>query len=178
MAIRPPQGSGKRASSVAGIPEADGGLGLPLSDGMLVAEVGAKLASFTTSTMCQTGIGSLPIVYFGTPEQKQRYLPKLASGEWLRAYALTEAQSGSDALGARTTAIKSDDGKSWILNGSKVLITNAGFADVFAVEAAMLKVYGSEAQSRVVDEGVQLHGGYGFIEEYAVCGAYRDARIT
>jgi alkylation response protein AidB-like acyl-CoA dehydrogenase len=323
------------------VPEAYGGLGLSLSEGMLVAEAGAKLGSFSTTSICHTGIGTLPVVYFANDELKQRCLPRLASGEWLGAYALTEAQYGSEALGAKTTAVKSDDEQSWVLNGSKIFITNAGFADLFsvyakvdgehfsafvveadragvstgpeehkmgikgsstrelildnveipadnllgevgkghkvalnilnhgrlklafgclgackeilrqclvyaterhqfgkpigsfqliqkkladmalesfavesmgyrcagaidaavaaidlpvddpdyprrkiacveeyAVEASMLKVYGSEAEARVADEGVQLHGGYGFIEEYAVCGAYRDSRIT
>ncbi|MDJ0765865.1 MAG: acyl-CoA dehydrogenase family protein [Myxococcota bacterium] len=322
------------------IPEEYGGLGLDLSTTMLVAESAAKEASFATTMMCHTGIGTLPILYFGTPEQKETYLPKLATGEWCGAYALTEAGYGSDALGAKTTAKLSEDGKHWILNGSKMFITNAGFADVysvyakidgedfsafiveadtpglstgneehkmgikgsstrellldevkipvdnllgkkgkghrvalnilnlgrlklgfgslggcretlkqclqysaerkqfgktinsfqmikkklanmateifalesmgyrcsgdidkgiaaidvghddptymekkvacleeFAIEASIIKVSGSEAQARVVDEGVQLFGGYGFIEEYPVCGAYRDARI-
>ncbi len=323
------------------IPEEYGGLGQSLSAAMLVAESAAKQASFTTTMMCHTGIGTLPILFFGTQEQKEKYLPKLATGEWIGAYALTEAGYGSEALGAKTTAVKSPDGKSWILNGSKMFITNAGFADVFsvyakidgehfsafivekdtpglstgpeehkmgikgsstrellldnatipignllgeagkghkvalnilnlgrlklglgslgacketlryclqyaserkqfgksidhfqlireklanmaletyavesmayrcsgaidnavrqittpkddpgyyqqkidcveefAIEASILKVYGSEAQARVIDDGVQLFGGYGFIEEYPVCPNYRDARIT
>jgi alkylation response protein AidB-like acyl-CoA dehydrogenase len=323
------------------IPEEYGGLGQGLAAAMLVAEHAAKEASFTTSMMCHTGIGTLPILFFGTNEQREKYLPNLASGEWLGAYALTEAGYGSEALGAKTTAVKSEDGKQWILNGSKMFITNAGFADVFsvyakvdgehfsafivekdapglstgpeehkmgikgsstrellmencaipvenllgevgkghkvalnilnlgrlklglgslgacketlrycldysserkqfkkpinsfqlirekladmatetyavesmayrcsgaidaavakidvphedpsywgkkvacieeyAIEASILKVYGSEAQARVIDEGVQLFGGYGFIEEYPVCSNYRDARIT
>jgi alkylation response protein AidB-like acyl-CoA dehydrogenase len=322
------------------IPEDYGGLGQSLSATMLVAEASSKQASFSTSLMCHTGIGTLPILFFGTPEQRAKYVPNLASGEWLGAYALTEAGYGSEALGAKTTAVKSADGKHWILNGSKMFITNAGFADVFsvyakvdgqhfsafivekgteglsigpeehkmgikgsstcellldnvkipfenllgevgkghkvalnilnlgrlklglgslgacketiryclsyaserkqfgktidsfqlireklanmatetyavesmayrcsgaidaavaqipvskndpryydhkvdcveefAIEASIIKVYGSEAQARVVDEGVQLYGGYGFIEEYPVCGMYRDARI-
>jgi alkylation response protein AidB-like acyl-CoA dehydrogenase len=323
------------------IPEEYGGLGQGLSAAMLVAEHAAKEASFTTSLMCHTGIGTLPILFFGTPEQKEKYLPNLASGAWLGAYALTEAGFGSEALGAKTTAVKSEDGKHWVLNGSKMFITNAGFADVFsvyakvdgqhfsafivekdtpglstgpeehkmgikgsstrellmenatipvenllgevgqghkvalnilnlgrlklglgslgacketlrysleysserkqfnkplnhfqlireklanmatetyavesmayrcagaidaavaqvdvahedptywakkvacieeyAIEASILKVYGSEAQARVIDDGVQVYGGYGFIEEYPVCYNYRDARIT
>jgi len=323
------------------VPEEYGGLGQGLRSAMLVAESSAKNGSFTTSMMCHTGIGSLPIVYFGTPAQKAKYLPKLATGEWLGAYALTEAGAGSDALNAKTKAVKSPDGKHWILNGVKQFITNAGFADLytvyakvdgehftafiveaktpgvstgpeehkmgikgsstrqlmlddakipienvlgeigkghkvalnilnigrlklglgslgtakevlkqslqyagerkqfnqtidrfqiiqkkladmaceiyavesmayraagdidaaiatidipktesayftekvacieeFAIEDSILKVYGSESLARVVDEGVQLHGGYGFVEDYYVCGAYRDARIN
>ncbi len=323
------------------IPEEFGGLGQGLRQAMYVAEHYSKNGSFTTSMMCHTGIGTLPIVYFGTPEQKAKYLPKLATGEWLGAYALTEEGFGSDALSAKTKAVKSEDGKYWIMNGVKQFITNAGFADVYtvyakvdgehftafivdadtpgvstgaeehkmgikgsstrqliledaqvpienmlgeigkghkvalnilnigrlklglgslgamkillketlnytadrkqfgqtinkfqllqgkmadmvseiyitesmayrvagdidkaiemidlphedpafwtqkvacveeyAIEDSILKVYGSEALARVVDDAVQLHGGYGFIEEYPVCGAYRDARIN
>ncbi len=323
------------------VPEEYGGLEQGLKAAMLVAEHSSKLGSFTTSMMCQTGIGTLPIVYFGNHEQKEKYLTKLATGEFLGAYALTEEGFGSDALGAKTKAVKSEDGKYWILNGTKQFITNAGFANVYtvyakvdgehfsafivdadapgvstgaeehkmgikgsstrqlimddakipvenllgdigkghkvalnilnigrlklglgslgvckqvlkeslvytserkqfgrsidsfqmsrrkladmateiyttesmayrtagliddaieqidvpvddasypmkkvacieeyAIEASILKVYGSEALARVVDDGVQLHGGYGFIEEYPVCGHYRDARIN
>lgn len=323
------------------IPEAYDGLGQGLKQAMFVSENLSKVGSFTTSIVCHTGIGTLPIVYFGTEDQKKRYLPKLATGEWIGAYALTEEGYGSDALGAKTKAVKSEDGKSWILNGVKQFITNAGFADLFtvfakvdgeqfscflvetttpgvstsceehkmgikgsstrqlilkdvkvplenllgevgkghrialnilnigrlklglaslggtkyflsetvkytterkqfgkpisefqlikrktadvvtgiyavesmayrcagdideaihgidvpvdhpefptkkiaaieqfAIEAAMLKVYGSEMLSRSVDEMLQAHGGYGFIEDYLIAGAYRDARIN
>jgi alkylation response protein AidB-like acyl-CoA dehydrogenase len=95
-----------------------------------------------------TGIGSLPILYFGTEEQKLKYMPKLASGELKGAYALTEPNSGSDALAARTTATLSEDGKHYILNGQKIWITNAGFADVFTVFA---KIDGDKFSAFIVD---------------------------
>lgn len=91
--------------------------------------------SYGTSHGCHVGIGSLPIVLFGNDDQKKKYLPKLATGELIAAYALTEAMSGSDALGAKTKAVLSEDGKHYILNGEKIFITNAGFADVFIVYA-------------------------------------------
>jgi alkylation response protein AidB-like acyl-CoA dehydrogenase len=96
------------------------------------------------------GIGSLPILYFGTEAQKQKYIPKLATGEMKGAYALTEPGSGSDALGARTTATLSPDGKSYILNGQKIWITNAGFADVFTVFA---KIDGKDFTAFIVEKG-------------------------
>ncbi len=111
------------------IPEQYGGLELDQACGMLVSEHLAKCGSFAVSHGGHTGIGSLPIVYFGTDEQKQHYLPRLATGELLAAYALTEAGSGSDALAAKATAVL--DGDSWVLNGEKMWITNAAFADVF-----------------------------------------------
>ncbi len=117
------------------VPEAYGGLAAPKKVGMLVAEKLAASGSFQVGHGAHTGIGTLPIVYFGTPEQKQKYLPKLASGEILGAYALTEAGSGSDAMNARAKAVPTDDGAHYILNGEKMFITNAGFADLFIVFA-------------------------------------------
>ena len=117
------------------IPEQDGGLGLDKATSMLVSERAAKCASFSVSWGAHTGIGTLPTVYYGTADQKARYLPKLASGEMLAAYALTEPGSGSDATAARTTAVLTPDGKHYVLNGVKQFITNAGFADLFTVFA-------------------------------------------
>ncbi|HVN83688.1 MAG TPA: acyl-CoA dehydrogenase family protein [Candidatus Binatia bacterium] len=117
------------------IPEAYGGLGLRKTTSMLVSERGALCASFSVSWGAHTGIGTLPLVYYGTEAQKQRYLPRLATGEWLAAYALTEPQAGSDALAAKTKAILDADGKTYRLTGTKQFITNAGFADLFTVFA-------------------------------------------
>ncbi len=130
------------------IPEEYGGLEQGLTKAMMVAEAVAKNGSFTTSLMCHTGIGSLPIAYFGNHEQKEKYLTKLATGEYLGAYALTEEGYGSDALGAKTKAVKSEDGKYWILNGTKQFITNAGFADVCTVYA---KVDGEKFTGFIVE---------------------------
>jgi alkylation response protein AidB-like acyl-CoA dehydrogenase len=115
------------------IPERYGGLGLRKTTSMLVSERGALCASFSVSWGAHTGIGTLPIVYYGSEAQKGLYLPRLASGEWLAAYALTEPGSGSDALAARTRAVREGDG--WRLTGVKQFITNAGFADLFTVFA-------------------------------------------
>ncbi len=117
------------------IPESYGGLGLRKTTSMLVSERGALCASFSVSWGAHTGIGTLPIVYYGTEEQKQRYLPKLATGEWLAAYALTEPQAGSDALAAKTRAVLEPGGGAYRLTGTKQFITNAGFADLFTVFA-------------------------------------------
>jgi len=117
------------------IPEEYGGLGLGVTTSCLVAEAKTLHGSWSVTFGGHTGIGSLPMVWYGTAAQKEKYLPKVASGEWVCAYALTESVSGSDALGARTKAVKSADGKHWILNGSKQFITNAGFADLFMVFA-------------------------------------------
>ncbi len=130
------------------IPEAYGGLGLRKTTSMLVSERGALCASFSVSWGAHTGIGTLPIVYYGTEEQKQRYLPKLATGEWLAAYALTEPQAGSDALAARTRAVLDPDGRTYKLTGTKQFITNAGFADVFTVFA---KVDGEKFTAFIVE---------------------------
>src|SRR5881296_335986 len=115
------------------IPEKYGGLGLRKATSMLVSERGALCASFSVSWGAHTGIGTLPLVYYGTEAQKQTYLPRLATGEWLAAYALTEPGSGSDALAARTVATPEDGG--YRLTGTKQFITNAGFADLFTVFA-------------------------------------------
>ncbi len=130
------------------IPEAYGGLALDKTTSLLVAEAKSLLGSWSVTFGAQTCIGTLPIVFFGTDAQKQKYLPTLASGDAVAAYALTEAGSGSDALGARTTAVKSADGKHWVLNGAKQYITNAGFADVFVVFA---KVDGTLFSAFIVD---------------------------
>jgi len=117
------------------VPEEYGGLGGSEIMAMIVTENMAGLGSWVVTFGAHTGIGTLPILYFGTPEQKARYLPKLVSGEWVGAYALTEPTSGSDALGAKTRAIPSEDGKYYLLTGTKQFITNAGFADLFVVFA-------------------------------------------
>jgi len=117
------------------IPERYGGLGLHKTTSMLVSERGALCASFSVSWGAHTGIGTLPIVYYGSEEQKQRYLPKLATGEWLAAYALTEPQAGSDALAITTRATLDGATRTYRLSGTKQFITNAGFADLFTVFA-------------------------------------------
>ena len=117
------------------IPERYGGLGLHKTTSMLVSERGALCASFSVSWGAHTGIGTLPIVYYGTEAQKQHYLPKLATGEWLAAYALTEPQAGSDALAIATRASFDPATRTYRLSGTKQFITNAGFADLFTVFA-------------------------------------------
>ena len=130
------------------IPEKYGGMGLDLLSSLVAAENMSGQASFSGSLGAHTTIGTLPIVYFGNEEQKARYLPKLATGQLIGAYALTEAGSGSDALGAKTKAILSEDGRHYILNGQKMWITNAGFADVFIVFA---KVDGDKFTAFIVE---------------------------
>src|SRR2546423_9542727 len=115
----------------AGIPEEYGGLGLDQTSGALIGENIGRSASFATTLGAESGIGLLPIIYFGTDAAKQKYLPKIASGELITAYALTEAGSGSDAMNAKATAKLSDDGKEYILNGEKMFITNGGLADIY-----------------------------------------------
>ena len=113
------------------VPEEYGGLGLDKTSSMLVAENLGKTGSFAVSHGAHTGIGTLPIVYFGTEDQKKKYLPKFASGELISSYSLSEPGSGSDALSAKTAATPSPDGKSYMLNGTKMWLSNAGFADVY-----------------------------------------------
>ena len=117
------------------IPEQYGGFGKDFITSMLMTEVLGAGHSFSVAMAAHTGIGTLPILYFGNDAQKEKYLPKLATGEWKGSYCLTEPGSGSDALAAKTKALLSEDGKNYILNGQKMWITNAGFADVFTVFA-------------------------------------------
>ncbi|HWO77135.1 MAG TPA: acyl-CoA dehydrogenase family protein [Bacillus sp. (in: firmicutes)] len=132
----------------ADVPEEYGGLGLDKVSSALIAEKMAKAGGFSVSHGAHVGIGSLPIVLFGTEEQKQKYLPALATGEKLAAYALTEPGSGSDALGAKTTAKLNEAGTHYILNGEKQWITNSAFADVFVVYA---KVDGEHFSAFIVE---------------------------
>jgi alkylation response protein AidB-like acyl-CoA dehydrogenase len=117
------------------IPEEYGGLEMDKLTSAIIADNIAKQGSFSVAFSAHVGIGTLPIVWYGTPEQKKKYLPKLASGEFIGAYALSESTSGSDAVNARTRAVLSADGKTYTLNGEKMWITNAGFADIFTVFA-------------------------------------------
>jgi len=133
-------------------PEEYGGLGKDFITSTLVNEALGGGYSFSVAVAAHTGIGTLPILYFGTPEQKAKYIPKLASGEWKGAYGLTEPNSGSDALGAKTTAKLSEDGKHYILNGQKCWITNGGFADVYTVFA---KIDGKDFTCFIVDRGAE-----------------------
>src|SRR5215470_15923031 len=127
--------AGELGLSGVEIPEEYGGLDMDKVTAAVIADHIAKYAGFATTWGGHSGIGTLPIVYFGTEEQKKRYLPKLASGEMVGAYALSESTSGSDAMNCRARAELSKDGKHYILNGEKMWITNAGFADLFTVFA-------------------------------------------
>src|SRR5437763_172993 len=119
------------------IPEQYGGSDMDKISSAIIAEHLSVSGSFSVAFGGHTGIGTLPIVYFGTPEQKAKYLPKLATGELIAAYALSESTSASDAMNARTKAVLSPDGKEWVLNGEKMWITNGGFDDVNIGKAAV-----------------------------------------
>jgi alkylation response protein AidB-like acyl-CoA dehydrogenase len=138
------------------IPEEYGGLGLDQTSGAIVGEYLGRSASFATSLGAQSGIGLTPIIYFGTEAAKQKYLPKIATGEMISAYALTESGSGSDAMAAKATARLSADGTHYILNGEKMWITNGGFADVFIVFA---KVDGDKFSGFIVERQTGLTNG-------------------
>ena len=140
----------------ANIPEEYGGLGLDQTSGALVGENIGRCASFATTLGAESGIGLLPIIYFGTEAAKQKYLPKIASGELITAYALTEAGSGSDAMAAKATARLSEDGTHYVLNGEKMFITNGGFADIFIVFA---KVDGDKFSAFIVERQEGLSPG-------------------
>lgn len=136
----------------ASVPEDLGGLGKDFVTSTLVSEGLGGGYSFSVAMSAHAGIGTLPILYFGTEEQKKKYIPKLASGEWKGSYGLTEPGSGSDALGAKTTATLSEDGKYYLLNGQKIWITNGGFADVYTVFA---KVDGDKFTAFIVERNFE-----------------------
>jgi alkylation response protein AidB-like acyl-CoA dehydrogenase len=138
------------------IPAEYGGLGLDLISASYVGEQIAINPSFGGSLGAHTSIGTLPLVYFGTDDQKARYLPRLASGELIGAYALTEPQSGSDALAARTTAMLTPEGRHYVLTGQKMWITNGGFADLFTIFA---KVDGDKFTAFLVERGMGVVSG-------------------
>ncbi|SHJ63414.1 Acyl-CoA dehydrogenase [Reichenbachiella agariperforans] len=117
------------------IPEEYGGLGMNFNTSMLIADIIGETGSFSTTYGAHTGIGTLPILYYGTEEQKKKYLPLISSGEWKSCYCLTEPDAGSDANSGKTKATLSDDGKHYLINGQKMWISNAGFADLFIVFA-------------------------------------------
>jgi len=141
--------AGELGLSSVEIPEAYGGLEMDKVTAAVIADHIAKYAGFATTWGGHTGIGTLPIVYFGTEEQKKKYLPRLGAGEIIGAYALSEASSGSDALNCRARAELSSDGKHYILNGEKMWITNAGFADLFTVFA---KIDGEKFSAFLVEK--------------------------
>jgi len=134
------------------MPEEYGGMNLDTNTNTLICEALGKSGSFSVSFAAHTGIGMLPILYFGTEEQKQQYLPKLSTGELQACYCLTEPGSGSDALAAKTTAVLSEDGKHYILNGQKMWISNSGFAHVFIVFA---KIDGEHFTGFIVDKNTE-----------------------
>ena len=142
--------AGELGLLAGGIPEEYGGAGLDKVSATLLSEKLAAYASFAVTHGGHAGIGTVPIVYFGTEQQKKKYLPRIATGEIISCYCLSEPQAGSDALAARTRAVLSPDGQNWILNGQKMWITNGGFADLFVVFA---KVDGEKFSCFLVERG-------------------------
>lgn len=144
--------AGEQGLLGASIPEELAGLGKDFITSTLVNEGLGGGFSFSVAVAAHTGIGTLPILYFGNDAQKAKYIPKLATGEWKGAYGLTEPNSGSDALGAKTTAKLSEDGKHYILNGQKCWITNGGFADIYTVFA---KIDGDKFTGFIIERGFE-----------------------
>ncbi|MFZ3243585.1 MAG: acyl-CoA dehydrogenase family protein [Candidatus Acidiferrales bacterium] len=142
--------AGELGLLAGGVPEEYGGAGLDKVSATLLSEKLAAYASFAVTHGGHSGIGTVPIVYFGTEQQKKKYLPRIATGEIISCYCLSEPQAGSDALAARTRAVLSPDGQNWILNGQKMWITNGGFADLFVVFA---KVDGEKFSCFLVERG-------------------------
>ena len=146
------QKAGDQGLLAGAFPEEYGGLGKDFITSTIINEYLGAGHSFSVAIAAHTGIGTLPILYFGNEEQKQKYIPKLITGEWAGAYGLTEPNAGSDALSAKTTAKLSEDGKHYILNGQKCWITNGGFAQVYTVFA---KVDGDKFTGFIVDRGTE-----------------------
>ncbi|MEY4892469.1 MAG: hypothetical protein RIQ34_1081 [Bacteroidota bacterium] len=144
--------AGDQGLLATSFPEQYGGLGKDFISSTIVNQFLGSGYSFSVAVAAHTGIGTLPILYFGTEEQKQRYIPKLITGEWAGAYGLTEPNSGSDALSAKTTATLSADGKHYILNGQKCWITNGGFAQIYTVFA---KIDGTQFTAFIVERGME-----------------------
>ncbi len=144
--------AGELGILAAEVPEEFGGLSVDKVSMVGMTENAIYQGSFSVTMMCHTGIGTWPLVYFGTPEQKKKYLTRLATGELIGAYCLTEPGAGSDAMGLKTKAVLSPDGKHWILNGEKIFITNGAFADFFTVFA---KVDGEKMTAFLVEKGTE-----------------------
>jgi alkylation response protein AidB-like acyl-CoA dehydrogenase len=144
--------AGEQGLLATSFPEEYGGLGKDFVTSTIINEYLGAGHSFSVAIAAHTGIGTLPILYFGTAAQKEKYIPKLISGEWAGAYGLTEPNSGSDALGAKTTAKLSDDGKHYIMNGQKCWITNGGFAQVYTVFA---KIDGDKFSAFIIERGTE-----------------------
>lgn len=144
--------AGEQGLLATSFPEEYGGLGKDFVTSTIINEYLGAGHSFSVAIAAHTGIGTLPILYFGTPAQKEKYIPKLITGEWAGAYGLTEPNSGSDALGAKTSAKLSDDGKYYILNGQKCWITNGGFAQVYTVFA---KIDGDKFSAFILERGTE-----------------------
>lgn len=144
--------AGEQGLLGASVPEEFGGLGKDFVTSTLVSEGLGAGFSFSVAMSAHAGIGTLPILYFGTEEQKKKYIPNLAAGVWKGSYGLTEPGSGSDALGAKTTATLSDDGKFYLLNGQKCWITNGGFADIYTIFA---KIDGDKFTAFILERGFE-----------------------
>lgn len=144
--------AGEQGLLAASFPEEYGGLGKDFITSTIINDYLGAGHSFSVAIAAHTGIGTLPILYFGTDAQKHKYIPKLITGEWVGAYGLTEPNSGSDALGAKTSAKLSADGKHYLLNGQKCWITNGGFADVYTVFA---KIDGDKFTGFIVERGFE-----------------------
>jgi len=140
--------AGELGLTAVDIPEQYGGMEMDKVTSAIIADSMSQLASFSVAFSAHVGIGTLPIVWYGTAAQKEKYLPKLATGEWIGAYALSESSSASDAMNCRARAVLSADGKHYILNGEKMWITNSGFADVFTVFA---KIDGEKFSAFIID---------------------------